>query len=172
MKPTILQYIFFFLKTRFGSQKGKRSGDAWPNRWRARASGSSKSSLLLIWNPAGRPPEMEGHGSSGGDAVGVKQERISEGGALPSVMAQPTKVAGVFPGDRVGETRMPEAVKSEVTGKLFTLLDPKIILSKASHRKTSMWYHLHVEALKMVPMNLFTNRLTDTENKGKDGGEG
>ena len=81
---------------------------------------------------------MEGPRSSGGDGVGVKQEGVSEGGTLPSMMARPTKAAGVFPGDRVGERRMPEAVKSEVTGKLDTLLDPKIILSKASHRKTSM----------------------------------
>lgn len=68
----------------------------------------------------------------------MKQEGVSEGGAPPSGMARPTKVSGVFPGDRAGERRMPEAVKSEVTRKLDTLLDPKIILSKASHRKTSM----------------------------------
>lgn len=70
------------------------------------------------------------------------------------------------------ETRTPKAVGTEATPKLDPLLDPKITLSEASHRKASMRCHFHAEVLKMVQLNLLTNRLTDTENKGKDRGAG
>ena len=55
-----------------------------------------------------------------------------------------------------------------------------IIVSEGSQREREtnvIWYHLCVESLKMIQMNLFTNRnrLTDIENKlmvtkGESGG--
>ena len=160
--------LFKKKKTRFGSQKAKElvTPDPTDEKLEPQAVAEHPSSYL---KPRWMPPRSWQTGSSGGEGP------VSEGGALPSMTADQQRRQREREreeGSLILETQMPKAVTSEATRKLDTLLDPKIILSEASHRKTSMWYHFHVEVLKMVPMNLFTHRVTDTENKGKDRGEG